>query len=354
MSVVNVFSPTWDACDSYGRIAHELATHLQQAGTHVNRFGDKSPEQVIRPCTGGIFLGYPSKFGELEKYFPLGSVGPRIAITMFESTGLPDEWAENLNDCAAVIVPAHFLVDVFRQNGVEAPIEVVPLGVSEAFMETVQRRFVPEDKPFQFLCITDRWQRKNWDKVVFAFVNAFGGNQKYQLLLKGRQLPLKLKNPNIRIIAEDYSDEQMARLYTRCQVMVFPSSGEGFGLPPREFAATGGIALATNWSGTADDIQYWGVPVPYTLAAAWAEKLDWAGILGQWAAIDIATLADQMKFIATYYDGYADFGIRAAGFVRSHYRWSAFAQRVQAIWNDAVEEYVHATNHSNRTKAHSA
>lgn len=354
MRVVNVFSPTWDAYDSYGRIANEIARNLEYAGYHVNRFGDKAPEdQVVRPCTGGIFLGYPTNFEDIAAYFPLGIAGPRIAITMFESTKLPCEWGNHLNQCHTVIVPARFLVDVFRENGVQAPVEVVPLGMSPAFTEAVERRSVPEGKPFTFLAIVDRWNRKNWQGITFAFIRAFGRNRKFRLLLKSRSFPFKISNANIHCLREDYSDAQMAALYRRCQVMLFPSSGEGFGLPPREFAATGGLALATDWGGTADDLAHWGLPVPYTLTDAWLDKKDWAGQLGQWAAIDVAQLADQMKFIATHYDSYVDFGIRAAGFVRSQYRWEHFTKRVQTIWEQAVEEYSHANN-ARRAEAHPA
>jgi glycosyltransferase involved in cell wall biosynthesis len=335
MGIVNLFSPNWHPADSYGRIAYELAYHLETSGYHVNKFGDGAPKQEIHVCFGGIFLGYPTMHTDIISQFRLAGYGARLSITMFESTKLPDDWASALNACDKVLVPADFLVDVFQQSGVGAPIEVVPLGISKAFIEAVKRRVVfewSEKDPLTFVCIADRGNRKNWQKVMFAFVRAFGDDMRFKLLVKSRKLPLRLTNPNIEIIAEDYSDEQMAELYANAHVLVFPSSGEGFGLPPREFAATGGIALATNWGGMADDIQQWGIPLPHTLVDAWSDKDEWYGKLGQWADVDIDILVDQMRYIADHYESYADFGIRAGGFVRSHYRWSTFANRVQTAW----------------------
>lgn len=352
MSIINLFSPTWDACDSYGRLASELASGFEACGYHVNQFGDDAPEnQSVRPAFGGLFLGYPTLFSEFyeAKYGAFASMGPRVAITMFESTRLPDGWAENLNRCDAVVVPAHFLVDVFREAGVGTPVEVVPLGISNAFTN-VTRRAVPENgEPFTFLCIGDRGLRKGWHKVSMAFVRAFGNDMAYRLIIK-RRSPMQFTNPNFEAIPDDYSDAEMADLYRRAHVMVFPSAGEGFGLPPREFAATGGVVLATNWGGTADNLSQWGISLPYTLVDAWEDKSEWFHKLGQWADVDIDVLADQMHFIADHFENYADFGVRAAGFVRSHYRWESFARRVQVLW-ETVKERVYAGNDHRETTA---
>lgn len=346
MSIVNLFSPNWHPADSYGRIAHELSNHLESSGYIVNKFGDDAPKQDIHPCYGGIFLGYPTMHKRFTSQFWLAGIGARLSITMFESTKLLEDWAEPLNSCDKVIVPAHFLVDVFKGSGVGTPIEVVPLGISAAFTKAIKRRAVPENAPFMFVCIADRGNRKNWQKVMFAFVRAFGSDERFKLIVKSRNFPTRISNRNMQVIAEDYSDEQMAELYANAHVMVFPSSGEGFGLPPREFAATGGIAITTNWGGTADDIQQWGIPLPHTMTDAWSDKPEWYGTLGQWADIDIAMLADQMRYIADHYESYVDFGIRAGGFVRSHYRWQTFASRVQAIWQEitTAKEKAHANN----------
>jgi glycosyltransferase involved in cell wall biosynthesis len=123
-------------------------------------------------------------------------------------------------------------------------------------------------------------------------------------------------------------------------VMLFPSSGEGYGLPPREFASTGGVAVATNWGGTAEDIQHWGVPLPYSLTDAWkGNKKGWHGKMGQWANPDLKALEFLMRHIPKHYEAYRDFGLRAAGFVQTHSRWDTFASRVYSIWKEASEGY---------------
>ena len=331
MTIVNVCTPTFDRCDSYGRIANELSAWLSQAGHSANHFGVDAPQQVIQPVFGGILLGYPT----LHKEFgALVNMGVRVALTMFESTILPDDWVAALNKCDAVIVPADWLLAVFRANGVEVPIDVIPLGISEAFKRVHQR---PQCRPFTFLAFGDRGQRKGWSQAILTFNRVFGDDLDYKLIIKSRNLPFDLSNPNIEVIREDYDDQQLAELYGRCHVLLFPSCGEGFGLPPREFAATGGVALATNWGGTADDIQQWGIALPYSMTAAWADKAAWRGKLGQWAIVDQDDLARQMRHVADNYDSYLQFARQASEFVAERYRWSHFAERVFDIYQQSME-----------------
>jgi len=331
MTIVNVCTPSFDPCDSYGRIANELSAWLEQHGHLVNHYGMNAPVQAIRPATGGILLGYPT----LHKQFgALVNRGVRVALTMFESTLLPDGWSDALNKCDAVIVPSNFLVDIFKANGVTVPIIVVPLGISEAFRHVRQR---PDDGPLTFLAIGDRGLRKGWSKAVLMFNRVFGDDMNYRLIIKARDFPANFTNPNIEVIREDYTDEQMAELYGRCHVMIFPSCGEGFGLPPREFAATGGVVMATNWGGTADQLKYWGLSLPYRMIPAWSDRIDWQKVLGQWSEVDNDSLALLIRDVADNYDSYQQFALQAARFVTERYQWSQFSESVFDIYQQIME-----------------
>jgi glycosyltransferase involved in cell wall biosynthesis len=337
---INIFSPNWATEDSYGRLAIELALGFEDKGYHVNRFGDGAPDnQPIRPVYGGLFLGYPTLFGKFyeEKYGVLAKMGTRVAVTMFESTKLLNGWATGLNRCNAVIVPSSFLKPVFRRNGVKASIHVLPLGVSQEFLAPKLRTF-SSDKPLTFLAIADRGARKAWDKALFSFVEAFGDDMRFKLILKSRGKQFELTNPNVERVCRDMTNAELAELYHQADVMIFPSSGEGFGLPPREFAATGGIALATNWGGTADALQEWGISLPAKMGTAWRDKREWYGKLGQWAEVDQDMLALKLRLIANYFEIFAQQSYKsAAPFVAREYQWSRFVNGVESIWRDASE-----------------
>lgn len=327
MTTVNVCSHTWHRAESYGRLARELAHGLSGLGVHVNHIGHDAPGKPVRPALGGILFGYPTAF---NGFGVMAEAGPRVAITMFESTRLPDGWAERLNQCSAVIVPTLWQVQVFRESGVHVPLHVIPLGISDVFKRPARRD--AQRKPFTFLAFVDRGRRKGWVHAVIAFNQAFGNDMAYRLVLKGRGEPLPILNPNIEVITGDMDDQQLASLYKRAHVMIAANLGEGFGFLPREFAATGGLALATNWGGTADDIQQWGLPIPASTQPAWPDKAAWSGKLGEWADPDVDALADMLRYVADHYDSYQDFTVRAAGFVQSHYRWSLYAKQVLRVW----------------------
>lgn len=329
---ISVCSPNFDPMDSYGRIASELLASLHEAGYHVNTIGfdEIVPEKRMIPTMGGLLLGYPTNF---KNFGPMVNMGPRIAITMFESTALPKGWAEELNKCAAVIVPCRWCKEVFEANGVTAPVHVVPLGISEAFQ--YKKRQIRRYRPYTFLTIADRGKRKGWMTVLNAFLHAFGDDPNYQLILKCRKgsLPFKLTNGNIQIVDRDMSMRRLARLYAEADCMVFASSGEGFALPPREFAATGGTVLATNWSGMADDIGQWGVPLDYGFQDAWLDQPEHPG-LGKWAKIDPEYLATMMKHETLE-------EVRRARQMTSKlvsqrtielYSWRRFAQQIVTTW----------------------
>lgn len=342
-NVINIASPNWDPMDSYGLLATRLVEHLTRAGMVVNGWGGKvlHPNQSeavqallkrpVRASLGGVVLGYPTG---VHHYGALINSGPRVAITMFESTKLPPGWTEPLNQCQAVIVPSRWLVDVFRECGVTVPIRVIPLGINEVYQYV---RRPARRQPFTFLTIGDRMWRKGWDMTARAFSRAFGTNPSYRLIIKVRAqgLPVKIGQPNIEVLAQDMSEVEMQALYARADAYIFASHGEGFGLPPREAAATGLPVICSDWGGTADDLRLWGFPLRCGTAPAWpGEKF--AG-LGEWAQPDEDHLVEQMRFVSSGHMLIPIMAKLGARHARRLYDWQRFANGVLAVWREVTE-----------------
>jgi len=326
--IINLAAPNWSPADSYGRLACELASRLVVSGVHVNRMGDAS-DVYIKPAMGGILMGWPTNF---KGYGWWMQAGVKIAITMWESTQLPPEWAAILNTFDAVILPARFLVDVFRDNGVTAPLYVIPLGVSDEFQYT--RR--PVDRsPVRLLTIADRGYRKGSHEVAYAFQRAFGDSKHVQLTMKARRFPIRITNPNIEVLESDMTNTQMAMLYAQCDAMFF-AGREGFGLPPREFAATGAPAFALDWGGTTDDLGLWGYPLTSTMESAWSDNDALRG-LGEWGKADVDDMATQMTDFVDHRQRYLEEAHDKALYASARYSWKQFTDSVCAVWQHVKE-----------------
>jgi glycosyltransferase involved in cell wall biosynthesis len=119
--------------------------------------------------------------------------------------------------------------------------------------------------------------------------------------------------------------------------MVNANLGEGFGLIPREFAATGGPTLATNWGGTADDIDEWGIPIPYNMAPAWKGHDVHEG-LGEWAEPDVDALATLMREVSDYRGLFAELAMEKAPRLHELYSWRNFARGVYEVWKEYASQ----------------
>ncbi len=277
-------------------------------------------------------MGYPTGYASQSG---LLFAGPRVCVTMFESSLIPSDWVAPLNNMHAVIVPSHFCANTFRACGVTAPIHVVPLGVGDTY--TFAERST--DRPLTFLAFLDRGERKGGLVATKAFGRAFGENMNVRLLLKARtrknkDVTVTVVEPNIEILDRDMTEQELHELYLSCDVLVNPHKGEGFGLIPREFAATGGIAMTTGWSGTADDLKQWGWELPYTLEpATWPGHKRFAGQdLGEWAAPDVDGVAKCLVRVARNVDTYRLMARQHAANAKHLYTWDGFAKQVLTIW----------------------
>jgi glycosyltransferase involved in cell wall biosynthesis len=378
-------SGNFDFYDSYGLIGCQLVRHLSKLGAHVNAIAlgkpvmDNQPSDIraltqlpIQPVGGGIFLGYPTSY---HKQSAMAFAGPKIALTMFESSLLPAGWADILNTMDAVIVPSWFCNEVFYNSGVRVPVYVIPLGLSEIYSQrdrTIPKSmeeahlfatgghpgytisgpspYVPPThyqrnpelpRPFTFLTFKDRGPRKGGVAAINAFLREFGDDENFHLVIKERSAEINLvpTNKNFTHIRSDFNESKLLNLYMSVDCLVNPNKGEGFGLIPREFAATGGIALTTAWGGTADGINEWGVPLKYKLV-----KADWKGNktlegqeVGEWAHVPEEEIAASMRRVAQQRLLHYRLAHLRAHSAKLLYSWSNFAQQVYSVWKGVAD-----------------
>jgi glycosyltransferase involved in cell wall biosynthesis len=201
-----------------------------------------------------------------------------VCRTMFETDSLPPDWVHHCNDMDELWVPSQFNVESFRHAGVRSPIYVVPGAIDSS-------RFTPDVPPMEieglrgtvFLSVFEWRKRKGWDVLLRAWADAFPPEANVSLLLRtypvsapeaaDRQAMIderintflrdecgKARHDVAPIVAytRTLSDAEVPALYTRCDVYVSPTRGEGWGRTFMEAMAAGRPVIATRWSAHLD------------------------------------------------------------------------------------------------------
>lgn len=222
-----------------------------------------------------IFWGHPPyEFSRHGAY--------KIGYTAWESTELKRGWLQSMQDCDEIWTPSQWLSDLFAEK-TGLPTFTYPHGVDKDWKPL--RRYRPSGQPFRFLHIGEPQFRKNGQMVVEAFVELFGNNPDYQLIMKsaGINTTRIYSNPsrsiigtpdgmfsNIIFIDSLMEKHQLIELHNKCHAMVYPSAGEGFGFHPLEAAASAMPTISTTaW---ADYSEFISCPVESELSESpWQE-----------------------------------------------------------------------------------
>jgi glycosyltransferase involved in cell wall biosynthesis len=312
----------------YGRLEAGLASGLEAAGVTVS----------VAPKRGRVVLavGYPRW---LEA--PHVRNERRWLLTMSESTLVSEAWVDAINaNAERVLVPCAQLVDVYRNSGVTVPVHDVGCGVSgeDAIgldgLAPVEYR--ADRDPFTFLAYSYGEMRKNADNVVQQFLVQFHGDTRYKLVVKAREnfavsWMSTFKHPQVEFVTGVQGEDDWADLIRSAHCFVFPSRGEGFGLPPREATLLHIPSIATRWLGLAD-VDCWGVPVEVermhvATFETWQANREGA----QWAFPSPEQIGTQMRWVAEHYEEAYALAVRGADYLRRESSWEAMGRRVAAL-----------------------
>lgn len=253
--------------------------------------------------------------------------------TMFEARPLPDTWVRVLNRTGGAWVPSHWCADVFRDSGVNVPIEVSGYGIDEvrfAVFPEVPGQEIKEDRPFRFLWVGTSLGdgeaiggRKGGHLVVEAFQKLGLDNAVLLCKVNGDSKGFQALNnvPNVHVIARTLSWQEYSGLVSSADCLVYPSFGEGFGLIPLEAMACGVPVIATHYGGMteylSDEVAYT-IPVTQETRATLYERRYGPGLY--WAYVKVDDVADRMRWVYHHRDEAKAKGARAAEMAKG-YRW---------------------------------
>ncbi|HEX3549356.1 MAG TPA: methyltransferase domain-containing protein [Candidatus Elarobacter sp.] len=282
-----------------------------------------------------------------------------VQILPWEYGTLPRAWVDGIRAGGAdeVWTPSEYCRTMFLEAGIDADrVAVVPNGVDpERFSpdRPVTPYPLPTRKAFTFLFIGGALPRKGLDVLLAAYRRAFTRDDDVALVLKlfGTRTFYQLEDggaalrafagdagaPELVVIEDELTDEDVVRLYRTCGALAFPYRGEGFGLPMLEALACGLPVIATA-GGAAD--AYLDDAVAYRIPAT---RVPIRGVVrgealagdGWWLEPDVEALAATLQHVAAHPDAARAKARVGSERVRTQWTWdraaAAAARRLHAL-----------------------
>jgi len=328
-----------DTFSGFGSVSIEAVKAIAKSGVDVyfggNQFDEKSfPDKEFdnyRKTTDPdcIVIQYRQP-GQFRKKMAQRVFG----YTPWETTKVPLSWVPRMNEMEAMFTTCEQNKECFINSGVKVPVYVYHHGINPEKYPYIER---PKDNCFAFGTLGRLSVRKGTDLLIKAFKEEFKTEQDVALILKSSDAFIPFgeiiqNDERIIIIGEVYSHQQKLDLLKKMDCFVFPSRGEGFGLPPLEAMATGLPCIMTNWSGLKDfGDKKDTLLLDYKLVDAENFTKDiYKEDCGQWAEPDFEDLKRKMRWAYEHRSKLKEMGRQASKRIHKEWTW-------EKVTNDFIE-----------------
>lgn len=269
-----------------------------------------------------------------------------VGFSYWETNRLKDDWVRDMNKMDEIWTTSQSMVDIFIESGVKVPVYKFKLGINPDLFFPVKRSIKSK---FTFLCIGSPSTRKNSQVSVDAFLKLFDGNDNYQMIYKSNGpadarmykngVFSKLEHPQIKVIDYLVSEQELADIYDLCDCVLYPTSGEGWGLLPFQGIAKGIPTICTNATACTE---YASMSVP--LDFKWS-NYNMNGIYdgaGMWAEPNFDDLCDKMLYVVNNYEEVSNKTFDSAQYIHENMTWEKvskeYVDRLCQILKDTREK----------------
>ena len=200
---------------------------------------------------------YVNVLDNCEENFPFEDRVPpnspylSFSYPVFDGTVPPEKWVNTLNMYFdGVIVPCNNLKNIFENAGVVKPVFELPIALDLG--PYLERTIILRKRDeYIFGWIGTFEDRKNPFKIIEAFTEAFGNNEKVKLVMHTRFVDRKTQSgerfdkytqslPSNIVISEGVlPDEEIINLMSSFDTYIYVSQGEGYSITPRQAMACG-------------------------------------------------------------------------------------------------------------------
>ncbi len=280
--------------------------------------------------------------------------GYKVLYTLFETEVLPLGTKAIANKYDLVLTPSKWGAEVLCSELAHEKVEVAPLGVDPMIFHAWGNSYKSRETDlFTFLAIGKYEMRKSYQEIIEAFELSFPKDSNHRLLLRLDNLFLsdtltqasKLIKPErshqIIIVKSNppgtyLKVEIMAEMYRSANCFLFPSKGEGWGLPLIEAISCGVPYIATNYSGQTEYLKY--CNQLYSNVKFSKELIQDEFFLHfnkfeknkavTWAKPEVKDLATKMDLISKNWKIVKEEALLNAEIIHQHFSWKASAEKL--------------------------
>ena len=212
-----------------------------------------------------IYNDFPKTGNSLHGFSELNA-NIKLMYLAWEESVIPKFWIDEMNQSLnGVIVASSFVRDILRNNGCKLPIKIALNALDDNVRLSASGKYeLKTKKKFKFLHISSAKKRKGVDILIESYFKTFTNKDDVCLVIKSFPGPDNIVNelinkyqtlnsPEIEhIFNSELTDQELVNLILTCDVGVYPSRAEGFGLPIAESMFHKIPVIATNYSAYLD------------------------------------------------------------------------------------------------------
>lgn len=246
----------------------------------------------------------------VPEYYPLWLEREKgktvVGYTVWETDRIPDHWEQLLNCVDRLLVPCQWNKHVFRECGVDVPIDVIPHIMSNSLLDHFERLATPSSGDYVFYTIGTWTVRKALWNTIDCYLETFSSDDPVVLVVKttkhdmtrqffgrfvhstrnivNKMLRTRRHPAKIVLLLDELDDDEIGELHRQGDCYISLTRAEGWGLGAFDAASYGNPVIMTAYGGQLDYltdkaylVKYDTVPVQDALGKkSYSENQNWA------------------------------------------------------------------------------